>query len=234
MSFSDIDTRRSMNERFIQIKPHTLVINEIFHSVQGESSHMGRPCVFVRLTYCNIRCSYCDTEYAFYDGKEMLISEIIDTVRSHHCKLVEITGGEPLFQPNVHELITKLCDEGFEVLVETGGSLDISHIDTRAWRIVDFKCPSSNMMKKNLWQNVVHLKEGDEVKFVIGDREDYLWAKQMIGDYHIGRRCPVLMSVVFDKLEPVTLVEWILEDRLDVRFQLQMHKYVWSPETKGV
>src|SRR5689334_2077585 len=161
-----------------QSPPHTLVIHEIFHSIQGESSHAGLPCVFVRLTYCNIRCSYCDTEYAFYEGKETPIDEILATVRGFNCRLVEITGGEPLFQPNVHELLTRLCDEGFEVLLETGGSLDIAPVDTRVKRIVDFKTPSSNMVKKNLWENAAHLREGDEVKFVVGDRPDYEWAKE--------------------------------------------------------
>ncbi len=223
-----------MHEHLIQSKPHTLVVNEIFHSIQGESSHMGRPCVFVRLTYCNIRCSYCDTEYAFYDGKEMLVDEILDVVRGLGCKLVELTGGEPLFQANVHELMARLCDEGYEVLLETGGSLDIGRVDPRVKRIVDFKCPSSGMMKKNLWENVEHLKETDEVKFVVGDREDYDWAKGMIQSHGIELRCPILMSVVFGKLEPIQLAEWVLEDKLNVRFQLQMHKYIWSPETRGV
>ena len=223
-----------MNERLIQIKPHTLIINEIFHSIQGESSRMGCPCVFVRLTYCNIRCSYCDTEYAFYEGREMTIAGVMEIVRAYQCKLVEITGGEPLFQTNVHELLKQLCDEGFEVLIETGGSLDISHIDSRVKRIIDFKCPSSNMTKMNLWDNVSHLKARDEVKFVIGNRDDYEWSKQMIFDHQLGQRCSILMAVVFNGLEPVHLVEWILEDKLNVRFQLQMHKYIWSPETKGV
>jgi 7-carboxy-7-deazaguanine synthase len=214
--------------------PHTLVINEIFHSIQGESSHMGRPCVFVRLTYCNIRCSYCDTEYAFYEGRETPIDEIVSSVRRFGCKLVEVTGGEPLFQANVHELMTRLCDEGYELLLETGGSLDIRGVDERVRRIVDFKCPSSGMMNKNLWENVKHLNARDEVKFVIGDREDYDWSKRMIAEFEIDRRSPVLMSVVFGKLEPVLLSEWILSDKLNVRFQLQMHKYIWSPEMKGV
>ena len=223
-----------MHEHLIQTNPHTLVINEIFHSIQGESSHMGRPCVFIRLTYCNIRCSYCDTEYAFYEGKEMSIDEIIEVVKGYQCKLVEVTGGEPLFQANVHELLTRLCDEGYEVLLETGGSLDISKVDYRVKRILDFKCPSSKMMKKNLWENVNYLKAGDEVKFVIGNREDYEWSKQMIREHRIDERCPILMSVMFGELEPVTLAEWILEDKLSVRFQLQMHKYIWSPDTRGV
>jgi len=216
------------------VKQPTLVINEIFHSIQGESSHMGRPCVFVRLTYCNIRCSYCDTEYAFYEGKEMPVDEILEVVRGIGCRLVELTGGEPLFQANVHELMNRLCDEGYEVLLETGGSLDIGKVDPRVKRIVDFKCPSSGMMKKNLWENAALLKETDEVKFVIGDREDYVWAKGMIQNHDIEGRCPILMSVVFGKLEPIQLAEWVLEDKLNVRFQLQMHKYIWSPETRGV
>ena len=214
--------------------PGILVINEIFHSIQGESSHTGRPCVFVRLTYCNIRCNYCDTEYAFYEGKEMPIDEIMAAVSAYDCRLVEVTGGEPLVQENVHELMKRLCDNGYEVLLETGGSLDISRIDSRVKRIVDFKCPSSTMMKKNLWENVGHLKDGDEVKFVIGTKEDYEWAKEMVRTHHIDRRCPVLMSVVFNVLEPVTLAEWILADKLNVRFQLQTHKYIWHPATRGV
>lgn len=221
-------------ENLVQDKPGTLVINEIFHSIQGESSYMGRPCVFIRLTYCNLRCSYCDTEYAFYEGKDMTLDEILNTVQGYRCKLVEITGGEPLWQENVHELMKRLCDRQYEVLLETGGSLSISEVDPRVKRIVDFKCPSSKMMKKNLWENVQHLKEGDEVKFVVGNREDYEWAKQMIDQNDISKRCPVLMSVVFGEFEPLQLAEWILADKLDVRFQLQMHKYIWSPETRGV
>ena len=218
----------------VRSSPHSLIVNEIFHSIQGESSHMGRPCVLVRLTYCNLRCSYCDTEYAFYEGKEISIDEIMNTVRAYECKLVEVTGGEPLWQENVDELMKRLCDEDFEVLLETGGSLSIATVDPRVKRIVDFKCPSSGMMKKNLWENVQYLKRTDEVKFVIGNQEDYEWAKQMIEEHKINERCSVLMSVVFGELEPVHLAEWILSDKLTVRFQLQMHKYIWSPETRGV
>jgi 7-carboxy-7-deazaguanine synthase len=147
---------------------------------------------------------------------------------------VEITGGEPLFQPNVHELMKKLCDDGFEVLLETGGSLDIAGVDPRVRRIVDFKSPSSGMKEKNLWQNASCLNRNDEVKFVIGTREDYDWAREMIRTHAIDGKCPVLMSVVFGVLEPVTLAGWILEDRLNVRFQLQMHKYIWDPQERGV
>lgn len=218
----------------IQNAPGTLVVNEIFHSIQGESTYAGKPCVFVRLTYCNIRCTYCDTEYAFYEGKERTIDSIMEAVRAFGCPLVEVTGGEPLFQSNVHELLRRLCDEGYTVLLETGGSLDINAVDPRVKRIVDFKCPSSAMMKKNVWNNAGYLKEGDEVKFVIGTREDYDWAKERIAEHRLIERCVVLMSVVFGQLEPVECAKWILEDKLDVRFQLQMHKFIWAPETRGV
>ena len=223
-----------MKNEFIKNKPHTLVINEIFHSIQGESSHTGRRCVFVRLTYCNIRCSYCDTPYAFGEGKEMTIGEIVERVRSFGAPLVEITGGEPMFQPNVHELMRLLCDEGFEVLLETGGSLPVDKVDQRVKKIVDFKCPTSKMMKKNLWSIVESLTRDDEVKFVIGNKEDYDWAKERMLEHKLGEKCPILMSVVFGELEPIQLSEWILADRLDVRYQLQTHKYIWAPETRGV
>ncbi|HLX11629.1 MAG TPA: radical SAM protein [Bacteroidota bacterium] len=218
----------------IENKPHTLVINEIFHSIQGESSHAGRPCVFVRLTYCNIRCSYCDSEYSFYEGKEMRIEDILMQVRSYGCKLVEVTGGEPLFQTNVFEFLDALCTDGYEVLLETGGTLDIGKVNPNVKRIVDFKCPSSKMMKKNLWSIAGQLNERDEVKFVIGNREDYDWAKDRIAEHKLLDKCPVLMSVVFGELEPLPLAEWILADRLPVRFQLQMHKYIWEPSKRGV
>jgi 7-carboxy-7-deazaguanine synthase len=211
-----------------------LVINEIFHSIQGESAQMGRPCVFVRLTYCNLRCTYCDTEYAFYEGTPMDTNEILQKVSTYGCKLVEVTGGEPLAQEGVHELMMLLCDEGYEVLLETGGSFDISPVDPRVKRIMDLKCPSSGMLKKNLYLNLDHLHQTDEVKFVIGTREDFDWAVDIIDKYDLTNRCPVLMSVVFGVLEPVTLAEWILESKLNVRFQLQMHKYIWEPEARGV
>lgn len=212
-----------------------LKVNEIYCSIQGESSKAGLPCVFVRLTYCNLRCAYCDTEYAFYDGRELSIEEIINEVKKYNCNLVEITGGEPLVQ--IEECLTlmkKLCDEGFEVMIETGGSLPIKNIDKRVMIIMDLKCPSSGMEKKNLYDNIDFLKQTDEVKFVIGDREDYEWSKQQIIIYSLTEKSNVLFSVVFDKLDPVTLVNWIIEDSLKVRFQLQMHKYIWHPQTKGV
>ena len=211
-----------------------LKVNEIFYSIQGEGNAAGLPCVFVRLTYCNLRCTYCDTEYAFYDGEEKTLDEIIDEVKKYKCKLVEITGGEPLVQEESLELMRRLCDAGFNVMLETGGSLSIKNVDTRVKMIMDFKCPSSGMEKKNFYENVNYLKKADEVKFVIGNREDYDWAKEIISGYNLISKCEILFSAVFGVVEPVKLVEWILEDKLDVRFQLQMHKYIWHPETKGV
>ncbi|MFZ2323549.1 MAG: radical SAM protein [Ignavibacteriaceae bacterium] len=210
-------------------------VNEIYYSIQGESTFAGLPCVFVRLTYCNLRCSYCDTEYAFYDGKDLSISEIIYEVKKYNCKLVEITGGEPLVQMDECLLLMKqLCDEGFEVLLETGGSLTIKNIDERVRIIMDLKCPSSGMEKKNLYDNINHLKSTDELKFVIGSREDYGWTVDVIKKYQLENKCKILFSVVFGKLEPLQLVNWVLEDKLNIRFQLQMHKFIWHPETKGV
>jgi 7-carboxy-7-deazaguanine synthase len=223
-----------MLEQSNRTNNHSLIVNEIFHSIQGESTHAGRPCVFVRLTYCNLRCSYCDTAYAFEAGTEIPIDEILQKVSGYDCRLVEVTGGEPLFQPNVHELLARLCDKGFEVLLETGGSIDISSVDVRVKRIVDFKCPSSGMMMKNVWENVRYLKRDDEVKFVIGTHEDYEWACGRMHEYGIDDRCTVLMSPVLDVLEPVQLAGWILKDRCNVRFQIQIHKYIWHSTTRGV
>ncbi|MBU1299654.1 MAG: radical SAM protein [Bacteroidetes bacterium] len=223
-----------MQTNNIQTKPDILIVNEIFYSIQGESTHAGRPCVFVRLTYCNLRCTYCDTAYAFEEGLEMTIDEIIEKVDSYKCNLVEITGGEPLVQVNAHKLTKALCDKGYEVVLETGGSLSISDIDPRVKRIVDFKCPSSGMEKKNFWENVNYLKNDDEVKFVIGDRNDYEWAKEKIGEYGLVDKCTLLMSPVFGAIDPKVLAGWILEDKLDVRFQIQIQKYIWQPDARGV
>jgi 7-carboxy-7-deazaguanine synthase len=212
-----------------------LKVNEIYYSIQGESTSAGLPCVFIRLTYCNLRCTYCDTEYAFYEGYDRSIPEIINKVKKYNCKLVEITGGEPLVQMEECLLLMKqLCDEGFKVIIETGGSLTIKDIDPRVKIIMDLKCPSSDMEKKNLYANIDCLKPIDEIKFVIGSREDYDWTKEIISNYSLNKKCEILFSVVFGKLEPVQLVNWILEDKLNVRFQLQMHKFIWHPETKGV
>lgn len=211
-----------------------LKVNEIYHSIQGESTNAGLPCVFIRLTGCNLRCTYCDTEYAFFEGKERSFDEIIEEVRKYNCRLVEVTGGEPLMQDESIALMKKLCDNGFNVMLETAGNMPIKNVDERIKIIMDLKCPSSGMMDKNLYGNVIHLKKDDEVKFVVGNREDYDWMKEIITKYDLQNKYCLLASVVFGTLEPLTLIKWILEDKLDVRFQLQMHKYIWYPETKGV
>ncbi len=212
----------------------TLNINEIFFSIQGESTLMGKPCVFVRLSACDLRCVWCDTAYAFSDGTEMSIDSIIQKVKEYPCDLVEITGGEPLLQENVHALMKLLCDAGYTVILETGGHRDISSVDTRVKRIMDIKCPGSKMEKHNRWENIDSLTALDEIKFVLADQADYEWAKQIIHQYGLAKRCPVLMSPVFNKLENRTLAEWILRDHLNVQFQLQMHKYIWDPTARGV
>jgi 7-carboxy-7-deazaguanine synthase len=211
-----------------------LKVNEIFYSIQGESSLAGLPCVFVRLTYCNLRCSYCDTEYAFYEGTDYSIEEILFEIKKYNSNLVEITGGEPLLQTEAYILMKNLCDLGFQVMIETGGSLSIKEIDTRVKIIMDLKCPSSKMSQKNLYENINYLKPEDEVKFVIGNIEDYDWSKDMVNKYSLTEKCTVLFSNVFSELEPIRLVEWILKDNLKVRFQLQMHKYIWDPKQRGV
>lgn len=212
-----------------------LKINEIFYSIQGESTFAGKPCVFIRLTYCNLRCTYCDTEYSFYEGYDRSVDELLEEIKQYDCKLVEVTGGEPLVQKEVLPLMTRLCDEGYTVLLETGGSLPIEPVDRRVKIIMDLKTPSSGMLKKNYLQNIGFLKNGDEVKFVIGSREDYEWSKNIVSEYELDSNYVVLFSVVFDKLAPVQLAEWMLKDKLNnVRFQLQMHKFIWEPDKKGV
>lgn len=213
-----------------------LKINEIFYSIQGESSHAGMPCVFIRLTFCNLRCVYCDTEYAFYEGKDMAIDDIIGHVKMYNCNLIEITGGEPLVQENVHILMTMLCDLNYNVMIETGGSLPIDKIDRRVKIIMDLKTPYSKMDKKNRYENIEILKFNDEVKFVIGNRIDYDWSKEIIRIYRLSEKVSqILMSPVFGEVENIELANWILEDKLkNVRFQVQLHKYIWHPDTKGV
>ncbi len=211
-----------------------LKINEIYYSVQGESTHAGRPCIFIRLTYCNLRCSYCDTEYAFYDGKDMEITDIMSEIKQWDCNLVEVTGGEPLFQEECIDLLNELVNSNYEVMLETGGSLSISNVPKKVIKIVDFKCPSSKMVKKNLWSIVDDLQAHDEVKFVIGNREDFDWAKDRITEYSLDKICTLLFSPTFGEIDPQQIVEWILADNLPVRMQMQMHKMIWSPEEKGV
>jgi 7-carboxy-7-deazaguanine synthase len=269
----------------------TLVINEIYLSLQGESTFAGLPCVFVRLTACNLRCSYCDTAYAFAEGKKMSLGEAraevhrlstpfpqsgqigartarndashpqskisnlkseIPARRPLRLPLVELTGGEPLLQPHLLPLMKMLCDDGFTVLVETSGALDISQVDPRVRRIMDLKCPSSGEVDRNRWENLAHLRDTDEIKFVIGTHEDYAWATQRITEHNLENICPLLLSWVHP-LEPgqrhtslkrvpagqtpiarKELVEQIIADALPVRFQLQMHKIIWSPDQRGV
>ena len=216
-----------------QAQEPTLKINEIFFSIQGESTHIGRPCVFVRLTYCNLRCTYCDTTYAFYEGTDRFITDIIADISKFRCRLVEITGGEPLIQSNVHLLIKDLCDQGYELLLETAGHLDIKSVDPRVSRIVDIKCPSSGESDKVLWPNINHLAGKDEVKFVVGSEEDLVWAGRVVRDYRLTEICPVIFSPVFGKLNNQTLAEWILASGLPVRMQIQLHKQIWDATERG-
>jgi len=211
-----------------------LKINEIFYSIQGESSLAGSPCIFIRLTYCNLRCAYCDTEYAFYEGADYTIDQILTEIKKYDCNLIEVTGGEPLVQNEVLHLMKILCDTGYDVMIETGGSLSIQEIDNRVKVIMDLKCPSSRMVEKNLYENIKYLKTNDEIKFVIGNRGDYDWSKSIIDTYSLLKKCLVLFSNVYEELKPIQLSEWILEDNLKVRSQIQMHKYIWSPARRGV
>jgi 7-carboxy-7-deazaguanine synthase len=212
-----------------------LRVNEIFFSIQGESTWSGCPCVFVRLTGCNLRCRWCDTEYAFYEGRHFEIDEIVERVRAYECNLVEVTGGEPLLQKGVHALFRSLLERGFTVLVETSGERDVSLADERVIKIMDLKCPSSGEESCNRWSNLEVLSARDEVKFVIADRRDYEWAREAVNRYQLaGKVNAVLMSPAFGQLPPATLAEWILNDRLPVRMQLQMHKHIWSPDARGV
>lgn len=212
-----------------------LKINEIYFSVQGESTWAGLPCVFVRLTACDLRCSYCDTEYAFYEGIKRTLEDILAETLSFDCPLVEITGGEPLLQKNVLPLMAALCDAGKTVLIETSGAHDISKIDPRVHRIMDLKTPSSGECARNLPENIGHLGAGDEVKCVIGSREDYEWSREQILKHELAQKVrAVLLSPIFGKIEPRQIVEWMLEDKLPARFQLQMHKFIWEPRARGV
>jgi len=214
----------------------TLKVNEIFYSIQGESSHAGRPCVFVRLTGCNLRCSYCDTRYAYNEGEQLEVDAIVDRVASYQCPLVEVTGGEPLIQRETPLLIRRLLEDSFEVLMETNGTQDISQIDERCVKIVDIKCPSSGEERKNDLKNLTRLTDRDELKFVIGDRVDYEYAKSMLDRLYVNpfMRNPVHFSIVSRKTEPKVLAEWILKDHLDVRIHLQLHKIIWGHKRRGV
>lgn len=209
-------------------------VNEIFHSIQGESTWAGTPCVFVRLTGCNLRCTWCDSAFAFYEGTDRTVDDVIAEVERFGCRLVEVTGGEPLLQPEVHDLLRALIERGHAVLLETSGSLPIDDVPEGVARIVDVKCPGSGEADRNRWANLDRLRAGDELKFVIADREDYLWARDQVVRRSLSRRCPVLFSAVHAALEPATLAAWVLEDRLDVRMQIQVHKVLWPGALRGV
>lgn len=209
-------------------------VTEIFHSVQGESTFAGLPCVFVRLTGCPLRCTWCDTEYAFFGGTDRSIDDILDTVQSYGCQLVEVTGGEPLAQPDASTLLRRLCHEGFTVLLETSGAVDTAIVDPSVRIILDVKCPGSGMTERMHWPNVERLRPQDEAKFVIQDRSDYEWAKSILDRFQLTDRCAVHFSPVFGALDPRQLAEWLLADRLAIRLQLQLHKHIWAPNMRGV
>ena len=212
-----------------------LTVNEIFHSIQGESTHSGRRCVFVRLTACDLRCSWCDTPYAFTEGRKMSLDDIVSKVKSFDCPVVEITGGEPLLQKDVYPLMQRLLDDGLTVMLETGGHISIEQVPDRVIKVVDVKCPGSGESHRNEWSNLERLQPTDEVKFVIQDRVDYEFAREVLNSHRLaGRVAAILFSPVHGVLDPKQLAEWILADRLDVRLQLQAHKYIWDPQTRGV
>jgi len=217
-----------------------LRVTEIFHSIQGESTLAGLPCTFIRLTGCPLRCVWCDTEYSFHGGRKLSLKEILQKVDEVGCALVEITGGEPLIHPNAFELATELLERGFTVLVETSGAVDVGPLDPRAHKIMDLKCPGSGEESRNLWSNLDHLTREDEVKFVLADRTDYEWARDVLRDRGLGTRTAngtlgaLLFSPVWGKLDFLELSEWILKDNLPVRFQIQLHKLIWDPNARGV
>jgi 7-carboxy-7-deazaguanine synthase len=212
-----------------------LTINEIFHSIQGESTHSGRPCVFVRLAACDLRCSWCDTPYAFHEGTKRSVDDVVQQVAGFGCSLVEITGGEPLLQGDVYPLMDRLLESGVTVMVETGGHLSIDRVPPQVIRIVDVKCPGSGESGRNHWENLGLLTTHDEVKFVIRDRADYEFARNVVSQHSLTGRCAaVLFSPVHAVLAPKDLAEWILEDKLQVRLQLQAHKYIWGADVRGV
>jgi len=211
-------------------------ICEIFYSIQGETTYSGLPCIFVRTSGCNLRCSYCDTRYAYEGGVETPVDKVLAQVRSYSgCHLVEITGGEPLVQrEEVNLLIDSLLEGEYKVLLETNGSLSIEDVDRRVVKIMDLKCPDSGMSEYMRWENLSYLSEHDQVKFVLSSRRDYEWAKEVMAKYPVLNKTEVLLSTAFGVLKPKDVVKWMLDDRLNVRFQLQIHKYIWHPEARGV
>lgn len=208
--------------------PPALRINEIFYSLQGETSRVGLPTVFIRLTGCPLRCTYCDTTYAFQEGITLTLPEILDKVAQYHAHYVTVTGGEPLAQKDCLPLLRQLCDAGYSVSLETGGALDIAKVDPRVSRILDIKTPGSGEVERNRWENLEWLTLQDEVKFVLCGEEDYAWAKQVLSEHRIAERCTVLFSACQGRLEPALLAQWLLRDNLPVRLQVQLHKLLWG------
>lgn len=217
-----------------EVATTTIEINEIFVSIQGESTRAGHPCVFLRTTGCPLRCTWCDTEYAFYEGEKWTVDDLVEEACRYGIPLVEITGGEPLAQPAVPELARRLLARGMTVLVETSGSYDISVLPRGVGRIMDLKCPGSGQVARNDYDNIDRLRQGDEVKFVLVGREDYEWARDRVAEYDLIGRVPVLFSPVWDQLRPADLAAWMLEDKLDVTLQLQLHKLLWPGVERGV
>jgi 7-carboxy-7-deazaguanine synthase len=209
-------------------------VNEIYFSIQGESSFAGEPCIFIRTTFCNLRCTYCDTKYSYFEGEDMSIDEIMDKISTFPSKLIEITGGEPLLQSDINDLALRLFDEGYTVLCETSGSLDIDKISNKVHRIIDLKTPDSGEEAKNHYKSMGKLTDRDEIKFVICSKKDYEWSKAMISKYDLINRVTVLMSPEHENMDAKILAEWILEDGLNVKMQLQMHKFIWDSKERGV
>lgn len=214
--------------------PGTLLVHEIYRSIQGESTFVGLPCVFVRLTACHLRCRWCDTPHAFGEGEPLSLDDVVARVLAEPCELVELTGGEPLLQDEVFPLMTRLADAGRTVLLETSGAVDLSRVDRRVRIIMDLKCPGSGECDQNIYENLDLLKPTDEIKFVIADRRDFDWSYEQVHNRRLAERFSVLFSPVFGELAPRVLAEWVLESKLRVRMQLQLHKYIWDPQARGV
>ena len=211
-----------------------LTVNEIFKSIQGESSFTGLPCLFIRLTGCNLRCTWCDTEYAFYEGKPKSVQDIMDAIEPLGVLLVEITGGEPLLQDEVYDLMNALIAKHYQVLLETGGGVSVAKVPQQVIKILDVKCPGSGEDSRNLWDNLDHLNPHDEVKFVLADRADYEWSRTILQQHDVPNKAKVLFSPVYDRLDLKELAAWVLEDNLPVRVQTQLHKVIWGKDTIGV
>jgi 7-carboxy-7-deazaguanine synthase len=217
------------NKKIDKIMASTLKINEVFYSIQGETSFSGMPTVFIRLTGCPLRCGYCDTEYAFYEGEKISIADILRKTSSYRTRYVTVTGGEPLAQKNCIDLLRLLCDEGYQVSLETSGAIDLADVDSRVCKIVDIKTPGSGEEAKNRWGNLKYITTTDQIKFVICDRNDYDWAKEKMNEYKLQDRCnEILFSPSHGQQDATQLADWILEDQLPVRLQIQLHKYLWG------